>query len=147
VLLVSHDRDVLDRVVTSTLASEGDGVWTEYAGGYSDMMAQRGAPSTAAPEEKPKKPRESAPRAERPKAARLSFKEKHALETLPKRIAELEGEIARLQGVLADGNLYARNPAAFEKAAGTLRDAEAARAQAEDEWLTLEMKREELDEA
>jgi ATP-binding cassette subfamily F protein uup len=142
VLLVSHDRDFLDRVVTSTLASEGDGRWIEYAGGYSDMIAQRGTPEPA-PEERAKKAKETA-RPERPKAARLSFKEKHALESLPERIAELEGEIARLNGVLADGALYARDPGAFEKAAGALRDAEAARVQAEDEWLALEMKREEL---
>ncbi|MGE5538871.1 MAG: ABC-F family ATP-binding cassette domain-containing protein [Gemmatimonas sp.] len=144
VLLVSHDRDFLDRVVTSTLAAEGDGTWVEYAGGYSDMIAQRGDRPDAAPAEKAKPKPVTKP--ERPKVAqRLSFKEKHALETLPKEIERLEGDIARLQAMLADTTLYARDPAAFDKAAGALREAEAARATAEDEWLALEMKREELE--
>jgi ATP-binding cassette subfamily F protein uup len=148
VLLVSHDRDFLDRVVTSTLASEGDGRWVEYAGGYSDMIAQRGevsaAPTTAAPLQKIK----NGARAERPKSAasgRLSFKDKHALETLPKRIDGLQAEIARLRAMLADPGLYGRDPAAFEEAATALSEAAASLSAAEDEWLALELKREALE--
>jgi ABC transport system ATP-binding/permease protein len=145
VLLVSHDRDFLDRVVTSTLTSEGDGRWIEYAGGYSDMTRQRGPTQAAKPVEKIK----STPKPERPKTPakqRLSFKEKHALETLPKRIEALEAEIAKHQAALADPNLYAKDAARFQQTTKALGDAEAARAAAEDEWLALEMKREELGE-
>ncbi len=153
VLLVSHDRDFIDRVVTSTLASDGNGRWTEYAGGYSDMIAQRGtAPATGRSMEKMAKtkdaPKGDAARKDQPKtAARLSFKDKHALETLPKRIAALQAEIERLQAVLDDTELYTRDPVAFEKAVAALGKADADRADAEDEWLALELKREELGEA
>jgi ABC transport system ATP-binding/permease protein len=150
VLLVSHDRDFLDRVVTSTLASDGDGRWIEYAGGYSDMIAQRGPVQATQTVEKPAKTNKDPSRAEHAKATpprRLSFKEKHALETLPKRIAALQTEIERLQAVLDDTELYSRDPAAFEKAVAALGKADADRAAAEDEWLTLELKREELGEA
>ena len=153
VLLVSHDRDFIDRVVTSTLASDGDGVWTEYAGGYSDMIAQRGtAPATGRSMEKMVKtkdaPKGGATKKEPAKTAgKLSFKDKHALETLPKRIAAFQSEIERLQAVLDDTELYTRDPAAFEKAVTDLGKADADRANAEDEWLALELKREELGEA
>ena len=155
VLLVSHDRDFIDRVVTSTLASDGDGRWTEYAGGYSDMIAQRGtAPAAGRSLEKMAKTKD-APKGDAAKTkkeptkatGKLSFKDKHALETLPKRIAALQTEIERLQAVLDDTELYTRDPAAFEKAVADLGKADADRADAEDEWLALELKREELGEA
>jgi len=151
VLLVSHDRDFLDRVVVSTIAYEGRGRWIEYAGGYSDMLAQRGKDldNTSAPKkaDKPAPAAEARPRGQGLAKARLSFKEKHALETLPKRIAELEGEIERLKGQIADPGLYARDAAAFAKTADELAKAEAARTSAEDEWLALELKREEVEGA
>ena len=145
VLLISHDRDFLDRVVTSVIASEGKGEWTEYAGGYSDMQAQR---RDAAPkaEKAAKAETGSKPTASTPKSAKrkLSFKEKHALETLPKRMADLEATIATLQKTLADPGLYGRDRAAFEKASTNLTDAETALSKLEDEWLELELLREEL---
>ncbi|MGE0420177.1 MAG: ABC-F family ATP-binding cassette domain-containing protein, partial [Acetobacteraceae bacterium] len=148
VLLVSHDRDFLDRVVTSVVASEGDGRWVEYAGGYSDMLAQRGAsrPAAAArPRQADAKPAagEAKPR---PASAvrRMTFKDKHALETLPARIAALEAEVAALNGELANPDLYARNPARFATATQALEAAQAALSAAEEQWLTLEMLREEL---
>ncbi|HYZ23776.1 MAG TPA: ABC-F family ATP-binding cassette domain-containing protein, partial [Rhodopila sp.] len=94
VLLVSHDRDFLDRVVTSVIATEGDGRWTEYAGGYADMLAQRGpvrAPAATA-SAAVRRPAAAAPAARAPNR-KLSFKDKHALETLPGRIADLEAEV------------------------------------------------------
>jgi ATP-binding cassette subfamily F protein uup len=147
VLVVSHDRDFLDRVVTATVASEGDGRWVVFAGGYSDMIAQRGDPSPERPAGKAR----AAKRPERPATASerrrgLTFKEKHALATLPGRIETLQAEMKRLQASLADPGLYARDPAAFEAAAAALRRAEAAHAAAEDEWLALELKREEAEE-
>src|SRR5262249_27707006 len=95
VILISHDRDFLDRVVTSVIVPEGDGGWLEYAGGYTDMLAQRGADL----KREPVKASASAERRETDKETRtattpapkrrLSFNEKHALETLPKTIARL----------------------------------------------------------
>jgi ATP-binding cassette subfamily F protein uup len=147
VLLVSHDRDFLDRVVTSVIAAEGGGRWIEYAGGYTDMVAQRrggGADGESKPAAKPQKPKSTAqPAAKR----KLSFKQKHAHETLPARIEALEAELARLQTTLADPGLYARDPAAFEKAAAALDAATADLAAAEEEWLSLELLRDELDRA
>ena len=102
VILISHDRDFLDRVVTSVIVPEGDGRWIEYAGGYTDMLAQRGADlkreaAKAAVEEK-KEARAAAPSAASKR--RLNFNEKHALETLPKTIAKLQAEIAKQQRCL-----------------------------------------------
>ncbi|MBE0533999.1 MAG: ATP-binding cassette domain-containing protein [Rhodospirillales bacterium] len=154
VLLVSHDRDFLDRVVTSVIASEGDGHWTEYAGGYSDMVVQRGrgveAREVAGPAARPAKAKseeETAPSAPKVKAKRkLSFKEKHALKTLPAKMDALRTEMAALEARLADADLYRRDPAAFEGAVKTLDGVRAALAKAEDEWLALELLREELED-
>ena len=149
VILVSHDRDFLDRTVTSVVVSEGDGRWVEYAGGYTDMLAQRGKGVEAKAVRKDSAPRERADNAPaRPQSKRkLSFNEQHALKTLPQKIEKLDAEIARLQQVLADPGLYAKDPAAFAKASGQLTDAQAERAAAEDEWLRLEILREEMEQA
>ena len=146
VLVVSHDRDFLDRVATSIIAATGQGVWTEYAGGYSDMVAQRGTPANAdeAPQAKPAS-RQARPKP-RAKSRKLSFSQAHALKTLPGRIDKLEKEAARLTGLLADPAFYARDPAGFEAASTALADATTAQAQAEGEWLELELLREELEQ-
>ncbi|MPY73474.1 MAG: ATP-binding cassette domain-containing protein [Alphaproteobacteria bacterium] len=151
VVLVSHDRDFLDRVVTATAASEGGGRWAVYAGGYSDMATQRGDGAAERPAAKPRKAQAAAAKPENAASASarrrgLSFKEKHALEKLPGRMEALQAEMRRSQAALADPGLYARDPAAFERAAGALRRAEEAHAAAEEEWLALEMKREETEE-
>ncbi len=150
VLLVSHDRDFLDRVVTSVIVAEGDGSWIEYAGGYTDMLAQRGPGiATLAPA----KPR-SAAAAETPGPAaaatparpgRMSFKDRHALETLPARIGELQAQIALLQDALADPDLYRRDPDRFDKVTRTLAATQDKLNAAEEQWLTLEMQREALE--
>jgi ATP-binding cassette subfamily F protein uup len=147
VLLVSHDRDFLDRTVSAVVVAEGNGRWTVYAGGYTDMVAQRGEGVTAQTVAKPARvPRD---RAEASTAAapkmRLSFKDKHALERLPTRIAALEVEIARLSTAIADPGLYARDRAAFDKASEALAAAQADLARAEDEWLRLEELREQVE--
>jgi ABC transport system ATP-binding/permease protein len=152
VIVVSHDRDFLDRVVTATLASDGNGRWTVYAGGYSDMMAQRGDAVTDRTAPKPRKSANGARATDRAGSTTerrrgLTFKEKHALEKLPRRLDALQVEIRRLQAALADPGLYARDPAAFEAAAAALRAAEAGHAAAEEEWLALELKREEAEGA
>ncbi|MDR4306320.1 ATP-binding cassette domain-containing protein [Chelatococcus sambhunathii] len=147
VILVSHDRDFLDRTVEAVIVAEGDGRWVEYAGGYSDMVAQRGQGVQARTVE-----RATAQRAEKPAASppapaarkKLSFKDQHALDTLPKRIEELEAEIARNEKLLADPSLFTRDPKAFEAATDAIGKAASERAAAEDRWLELEMLREEL---
>ncbi|HEV7321844.1 MAG TPA: ABC-F family ATP-binding cassette domain-containing protein [Ensifer sp.] len=155
VILVSHDRDFLDRTVTSTIApanpEEPDGRWIEYAGGYSDMMAQRkGAIEEKRRAEKAEKARASetaAPAAEVPKVAKgkLSYKQKFALENLPKEIAKAEAEAAKREEKMADPNLFTKDPNAFAKLAQELEKLRADLARMEEEWLELEMLREELE--
>ncbi len=147
VIVVSHDRDFLDRVATLVIVSEGDGHWTEYAGGYTDMVAQRGYGVTKPEVERAAKVERvaAAPAAPAPSKAKLSFKQKHALETLPKEIARLDAEMDKLNKTLADPGLYARDPKAFADASAKLTAAQAAKAKAEDEWLELELIREEIE--
>jgi len=149
VVVVSHDRDFLDRVATSVIVAEGEGAWTEYAGGYSDMVAQRGYGVTKPQLERPTaKAGRNAPMpsiAAPTTRAKLSFKQKHALETLPKEIARLSAEIERLSAQLADPAFYARDPKAFAAASDKLDAAETAKTKAENEWLELELLREEIE--
>ena len=140
VLLVSHDRDFLDRVVTSTLATEGDGRWIEYAGGYSDMLIQRGDKAQSV-----EKPKAAAALPRRTASKKLSFKDKHALETLPQRMATLSSEIGRLQNRLTDPDLYRRDPVTFRLGTDRLAAAQAELASTEERWLELEVLREELE--
>jgi ATP-binding cassette subfamily F protein uup len=149
VIVVSHDRDFLDRVASAVIVSEGNGRWIEYAGGYSDMVAQRGRGVTAkagqagvvAP--KPKA-QAAAPPASAAAKRKLSFKEKHALETLPAAMDKLNAEIARIDAALADPGLYARDPRRFDALTASAAKAQADLSAAEEEWLRLEMLREEL---
>ena len=148
VLLVSHDRDFLDRTVSSVLVSEGEGRWIEYAGGYTDMVAQRGQGVQARVVEKETRPKAGKP-APQPQASparrKLSFNEQHDLKTLPTRMGELEAKIAKVQEILADPELYSRDPARFQKAMDALTQLQADLHAAEERWLELEMLREELE--
>jgi ABC transport system ATP-binding/permease protein len=146
VLLISHDRDFLDRIVNAALVPEANGKWLEYAGGYSDMLAQRGA-DVRKPAAKPvaAPPRKSAERTAAEPRRKLNFNEKHALETLPARMATLEAEVKRLNVRLADPALYARDRAAFDRATAALTTAQAQLAAAEERWLELELLRSELE--
>ncbi len=147
VLLVSHDRDFLDRVCTSVINSEGDGKWTEYAGGYSDMLTQRG--STSKTETKKTKPKSKAkPKQEtklKESSDKLSPKQQHDLKTLPKEIERLEFEIEKLQKALAKPGLYDEDPKKFNAWAGELGKREELLSGKETEWLELEMLAEELE--
>jgi ABC transport system ATP-binding/permease protein len=147
IVLVSHDRDFIDRVATSVLVNEGEGRWVEYAGGYSDMQAQRGAtPIAGAANERSAKPAKSDPTPSRSSAKRrLSFKEKHALETLPPRMDALRDDLAKLGARLSDPDYHARDPAGFAAATLTYSAKQDELARAEDEWLTLEILREEIE--
>jgi ABC transport system ATP-binding/permease protein len=148
-ILISHDRDFLDRIATSVIAPEGAGRWVEYAGGYTDMIAQRGGRAFALDAPKAAKPgqpaKEKAQGGGEAKAKRrLSFNEKHALETLPAKIAALENEISNLQSQLDDPALYAKDRVAFETVSAALVKAQNALAEAEHRWLELEILRDEL---
>jgi ATP-binding cassette subfamily F protein uup len=148
VILISHDRDFLDRVVNAVVAPEGNGRWAEYAGGYSDMLAQRGQDIAALrPQAKATAASKPAPAASEPRAAkrRLSFNEKHALETLPQTIAALEKSIQDLQARIDDPTLYARDRKAFDAASTALAAAQSELAAAEEKWLELEILREEVE--
>ena len=141
VLLVSHDRDFLDRVVTSTIAAEGDGSWMEYAGGYTDMLHQRG-PAVPLP---PPRAVAKLGSTRGAKPARMSFKDKHALESLPPQMEALQARIGALEAELANPNLYRKDPARFAAATAELAGKQAKLAAAEERWLTLEAMREALE--
>ena len=144
ILIVSHDRDFLDRTVSSVLAFEEDGKITAHAGGYSDYLARRvkkeekaKAKKKAAPKEKPKTPRTD----------RLSYKEGWLLEQLPLEIEKLTDAIEKAEARLADMDFFARDPDAYQKIAAKLEKDRADKAIKEESWLELEMKREEIEAA
>ncbi|TGQ09896.1 MULTISPECIES: ABC-F family ATP-binding cassette domain-containing protein [unclassified Mesorhizobium] len=150
VILVSHDRDFLDRTVTSVIAPEGSGRWIEYAGGYSDMLAQRGGSKLEDRKARSKaEAAEVSPRAEQaaPKgpAKKLSFKQKFALDSLPKKIEAVTASIARLENNIADPAFYERDPVSFQKTIAALDKERTTLAALEEEWLELEMLREEME--
>jgi ATP-binding cassette subfamily F protein uup len=150
VILISHDRDFLDRVVTSVIVPEGNGRWIEYAGGYTDMLAQRGADLTRETVKPAAVEREKNAPAKAPAVApkrRLNFNEKHALETLPNTIARLQAETARQQKVLDDTDLYNKDRIKFDYASEALAKAQKELHEAEDRWLELELLREEIEQA
>ncbi|MCA0424743.1 MAG: ATP-binding cassette domain-containing protein [Proteobacteria bacterium] len=153
-ILISHDRDFLDRVVTSVIVSEPDGKWQEYAGGYSDMLLQGGRSVQARGKEqatersRPAEPAaktEAAAAAQAPARRRLSPAEQHALKTLPAEIDKLTAEIAMLQGAVNNPTLYAKDPGLFTRATTRLGAAQQELAAAEDRWLELEMIRAEAE--
>ncbi|SNT06823.1 ABC-F family ATP-binding cassette domain-containing protein [Antarctobacter heliothermus] len=144
VMLISHDRDFLDRVATTTVAMEGGGRATVYAGGWSDYQAQKRA--DAAPEKKAKpasKPEKSAVAAKSDAQSALSFTEKHRLEELPAVIDRLTAEIAKLEEFLAQPDLFTKEPLKFKKGTEALVERQNALAAAEEEWLELAEKAEE----
>ena len=155
VILVSHDRDFLDRTVTSTIApanpEDPDGRWIEYAGGYSDMLTQRkGAMEerkrAEKAAEKPRAAETSSSAADASKGkAKLSYKQKFALENLPKEMAKAEAEIAVREKKMADPTLFTKDPATFNRLAAEMEKLRESLIRMEEEWLELEMLREELE--
>ena len=145
VLLVSHDRDFIDRVASTTIAMEGDGRATVYAGGWSDYQHQKSLSAQEARQpsqkETPKEAAKEAPKeTKKPEKSRLSFTEKHRLEALPALIEKLEAEIGKLSELLSDADLFTREPVKFQKATAMLVERQEALAKAEDEWMMLEEK-------
>ncbi|WP_299875093.1 ABC-F family ATP-binding cassette domain-containing protein [uncultured Sulfitobacter sp.] len=141
VILVSHDRDFLDRVAATTIAMEGDGKATVYAGGWSDYLAQRGMDDFAG-SVVPSKKAAAKTKAEKTARGGLTFTEKHRLEALPGELERLESEIGKLEGLLADPALFTREPVKFNKATQALVERQEKLAAAEEEWLILAEKAE-----
>lgn len=139
VILVSHDRDFLDRVATTTIAMEGQGRTVAYAGGWSDYQAHKQvAPTPVKPAATKAKPDvKTAQQAEKPG---LTFTERHRLESLPAEIEKLGAEITKLEEYLSVPDLYQQAPVKFQKASAALVERQQALQIAEDDWLTLEEK-------
>ena len=150
-ILVSHDRSFLDRIVTSIIAQDGNGkkgAWREYVGGYDDMVRQRDAalpPSDDPAISKAQKTTTPAPPAKPSGKSKLSFKEKYALENLPKEMETLSASINDTKKSLADPSLFEKDPAKFNRLAKALTESETRLEEAEEEWLALELKREEME--
>lgn len=147
VLLISHDRDFLDRVVDSVIVPEGNGKWLVYAGGYSDMLAQRGADLER--EKAKKTPMRESLGAESSKTEsakkKLTLAERNQLESLPGAMEKLKAVQAKLQAKLADADLYTRDRKAFDDTMALMDKAAAELEKMEERWLELEMLREELE--
>lgn len=144
ILIVSHDRDFLDRTVTSVLAFEGAGKIIPHSGGYSDYLSRRKASSE---KEKAKKQSGKKTRADKPKSTRtdrLTYKDAHALETLPAEIERLGKAISMAEEKLADMDFFASDQQAYQKLANQLEADKLKLAESENRWLELEMKREAL---
>lgn len=142
-LLVSHDRAFIDNVVTSILTPEGGGAWLETPGGYADYLLQRGAaakPDASAARGDTK----HAPQAHKSGPTKLGYKDQRRLEELDRLMSERQAEITDLEDAMADGDLFARDPKAFQARANRLSAARAELSQYEEEWLALEEKREAL---
>ncbi|TKZ20632.1 ATP-binding cassette domain-containing protein [Shimia litoralis] len=141
VLLVSHDRDFLDRVATTTVAMEGDGQATVYAGGWSDYRAQRGEDAPKKESKSKQKASVVSKQATAPQDG-LSFTEKHRLDALPGIIERLQAEIAKLEEFMSDPEMFSKEPVKFQKATDALVERHNALSDAEEEWLVLEEKAE-----
>jgi ABC transport system ATP-binding/permease protein len=130
--------------------AEGNGRFVEFAGGYSDMVAQRGqgvVAKIAAPGRQPRAIKAAAGAKSATEKRRFSFKDKHALLELPRRIAGLETEIAALHAEISDGSLYARDPVRFAAISARLGAAHGELTALEDRWLELEMLRADIEGA
>ena len=140
VVLVSHDRDFLDRVAVTTIAMEGDGKATVYAGGWSDYIAQRNQDDFGDSVVKSKRSASKGKEKEEAPKSGLSFTEKHRLETIPAEMERLEAEIGKLQELMGDPALFTENPVKFQKATDALIERQSKLDAAEEEWMLLEEK-------
>jgi ATP-binding cassette subfamily F protein uup len=148
ILLISHDRDFLDRAVHAVIVPDGDGRWAEYVGGYTDMLAQRGTGPAGKRAPKARAPASSSgtgPRAARSGKPRLSLRDQHALKTLPDQIAALQAKVRELHVRLEEPGLCARDHKAFAETSASLAAAQAQLVAAEEKWLELEILREEIE--
>ena len=147
-ILVSHDRDFIDRLASSTIALDGKGRIVETPGGWTDLMDQNPdffkATKSGATFAPVSKSAPAAPPAPPKKSVKLSYKDQRRLEECEALIAKSPAIIAKLEETLADPNLYSRDPAAFDRTMKALDKARADLEQAEMEWLELEEKKESL---
>jgi ABC transport system ATP-binding/permease protein len=133
VLIVSHDRDFLDKTVTITLGLDGSGTVDIVAGGYEDWEKQRRPQKTGR-----SAPKEPAMRVPAPKAAtKLSYKDQRDYELLPRRIEEIEAAIARDEAAMMDPEMYTKNPSRFAALTDTVAKARAEKEAAEERWIEL----------
>ncbi|MCC7198140.1 MAG: ATP-binding cassette domain-containing protein [Gammaproteobacteria bacterium] len=142
-LLVSHDRQFLDNVVTQTLACEGDGRWREYVGGYTDWLEQRPKPAAArSPDREPAReaPASASVPAAAPARVKMSFKETRELEQLPAQIEALEREQHELVARMAEPDYHRRDPAAVRADADRAAAIDVALSAAFDRWAVLDAK-------
>lgn len=144
VLLVSHDRDFLDRVATTTIAMEGDGQATAYAGGWSDYRAQRAGNGCGDAKDNGARTKHNKAiiKQESAVSPKLTFTQKHRLETLPAEMEKLAAEIGKLEELLADAELFIREPVKFSRASEALVSRHTTLQAAEEEWLELAEKAE-----
>jgi ATP-binding cassette subfamily F protein uup len=140
VLLVSHDRDFLDRVATTTIAMEGNGQAVVYAGGWTDYRMQRGGDFFEAKQATKPLAKKDKPAEKKTAQAGISFTEKHRLDALPAEIDKLTAEIGKLEELLADPDLFTQHPVKFQKAMDALVARQNMLSDAEEEWLALEEK-------
>ena len=143
ILLVSHDRDFLDRVATTTIAMEGSGKATVYAGGWSDYQAQKKAEAPVVEKQAKNKINNNAQKIDNKRKSGLSFTESHRLEQLPDEIEKLGAEIGKLEEYLSNPALFSEEPLKFKKASEALAERQTALSAAEEEWLILAEKAEE----
>jgi len=137
VLIVSHDRDFLDRTVTITLGLDGTGNVDVVAGGYEDWMAKRQAPITGKTRSGGNDNKASPPAPPPPKSTKLSYKDQRDYELLPARIEELEVAIAKGEEILADPDLYTTDPQKFANISKGIENARNEKDAAEERWLAL----------
>ena len=146
ILLVSHDRDFIDRVVTSVIYMPGDGSVSEHAGSYSDLLEKLKSKIPAKKENKkealPRK--EEKPKSETKKTGRLSYNQQRLLEILPGKISELEKQIGDTEAALSDSSLYTENPEKFDALTTQLEKLKAELEKSENQWLEIEMLRESI---
>ena len=145
VVVVSHDRDFLDRTVTRTIGFEGEAKWQSYAGGYTDMINQRGhgvQQRKKAEKEARVRTKDSSAEAA-PQKSKLSYKHKFRLEQLPGEMAKHEADIKAIESILEDPNLFSSDPDTFNKAISDLDIVKTKLEACEEEWIELEMLKEE----
>ena len=144
ILIVSHDRDFMDKVATSLLYMKGDGSIVEYVDTYSNLLEKMNLKEQSSlPTPKTKEKKES-PYSSSTKQKKLSFNEVYLLKTLPDKMADLEEKIKIAESKMADPDFYQEDPSAFDKTASDLEKFKSELEEAETKWLELQIKQEEL---
>ena len=145
VLLVSHDRDFIDRVVTSVIYMPGDGSVNEYAGSYSELLAKLQNKTPPKEEKKTAVKAQDKPAPTTAKTAKLSYKQQRLLEILPQNIAQLATEIAMIETELGNPDLYTSAPEKFDTLSARLNEAQQEKEDSENQWLEIQLLKEELE--